>query len=172
MEIFPLSTYRRAIWQRTFGTSCRTINARPALFLRLRLLRCKIRTQMLPMDQKLPELPLFLAVICPNSARLRVLISSAVCANFSYGFLCKPTQNFPASVQQENGALPILCHVFPQSSQIALHQRHIGLSPRQFLRGDVVAAVEHGGSGPCGLRNGVRHQMVGKLDIPDGGDML
>lgn len=111
-------------------------------------------------------------VICPNSARLRVLISSAVCANFSYGFLCKPTQNFPASVQQENGALPILCHVFPQSFQIALHQRHIGLSPCQFLRGDVVAAVEHGGSGPCGLRNGVRHQMVGKLDIPDGGDML
>ncbi len=55
----------------------------------------------------------------------------------------------------------------PQTFQIPPHERHIRLSPCQLIRRHVVAGVEHRGPRPRRLGDGVRHQMIGKLNIPD-----
>ena len=56
--------------------------------------------------------------------------------------------------------------------QISLHQGEIGGAAFDLRLGYVVAGVEHGGPGFGGLRDAVRHQMVGKLDIPDGRELF
>lgn len=70
------------------------------------------------------------------------------------------------------GAAARLSQIFPQGLQVLLHQRYVGGARLQICGGYVVAGVEHGSPDPCGLSDAVRHQVVGKLDIPDGGDVL
>ena len=59
----PQNTYRRAIWQRTFGASRRTINARPALFFSASAAPAVQDTDAdSPDDPEALSLPLFLTV--------------------------------------------------------------------------------------------------------------
>ena len=65
-----------------------------------------------------------------------------------------------------------LFHRLFQRFQIAPHQREIGDAVLQLLPGHIVAAVEQGRFCAGGFGNAVRHQMIGKLDIVDGGELL
>ena len=54
----------------------------------------------------------------------------------------------------------------PQAFQVALHQGEVGGAAIHFRLGDVMAGMEEGSPGSGGFSNTVRHQVIGKLNIP------